>query len=323
MSFSKNTPIILIGIFIALFAVLFTVSYIGQKNAEENSGMENIGNETTDSINTDTDGDGLKDWEEPLWRTNPENADSDSDGTNDGDEIAAGRNPTVAGPDDLLSKTEAPNDATISGQTAQDTEITDTDVVSRELFASIVALKQGEQYDNEAISSITKSIAQNYTELQDTKTYYLTDIKSTDDNTPASLREYGNNVGKAMRSFSLRTNASEMNIIASAIEDKKELEKLPTIINAYNRLVSDLAGIKTPSDVSAIHLAWINHYNKIGIALGNIKYLHDDPTRALYGITQYNSELGRDFRIFNDVRILFMERGVVFEEYEAGYAFSR
>lgn len=52
---------------------------------------------------TDQDGDGLADWEEELWQTNPQNPDSDGDGTSDGAEVSAGRDPRLAGPDDQLT----------------------------------------------------------------------------------------------------------------------------------------------------------------------------------------------------------------------------
>src|SRR3990167_6963602 len=48
----------------------------------------------------DGDSDGLKDWEEQLWKTDPYNPDTDGDGTGDGQEIKLGRNPVLAGPND-------------------------------------------------------------------------------------------------------------------------------------------------------------------------------------------------------------------------------
>ena len=50
----------------------------------------------------DADKDGLKYWEEALWKTDPNNPDTDGDGTSDGQEVKEGRDPNVAGPDDKL-----------------------------------------------------------------------------------------------------------------------------------------------------------------------------------------------------------------------------
>ncbi len=45
----------------------------------------------------DQDGDGLKNWEEVIWKTDPQNPDTDGDGVGDGEEIKQGRDPLVKG----------------------------------------------------------------------------------------------------------------------------------------------------------------------------------------------------------------------------------
>ena len=52
----------------------------------------------------DSDGDGLRDWEEALWRTDPQNSDSDGDGTPDGEEIRRNRDPLKRGPKDGVAQ---------------------------------------------------------------------------------------------------------------------------------------------------------------------------------------------------------------------------
>ncbi len=51
----------------------------------------------------DSDNDGLKDWEEELYKTNPNNPDTDADGYLDGEEINSGHNPLVKAPGDKLT----------------------------------------------------------------------------------------------------------------------------------------------------------------------------------------------------------------------------
>ena len=53
-----------------------------------------------ESTEPDRDGDGLPDWEEGVWGTNPNNPDTDGDGTYDGEEVRNNRHPRVAGPSD-------------------------------------------------------------------------------------------------------------------------------------------------------------------------------------------------------------------------------
>lgn len=55
-----------------------------------------------DDPNGDEDGDGLSNQDEVLWGTDAFNPDTDGDNTSDGEEVAAGRNPTISGPNDRL-----------------------------------------------------------------------------------------------------------------------------------------------------------------------------------------------------------------------------
>jgi len=54
------------------------------------------------TLPTDTDNDGIPDFEESLWGTDMNNPDSDGDGTRDGEEVLIGRDPSKAGPDDAV-----------------------------------------------------------------------------------------------------------------------------------------------------------------------------------------------------------------------------
>jgi hypothetical protein len=51
----------------------------------------------TVSLGSDADEDGLDDWEERLWETDPNNRDSDGDTVNDGEEVSGNRDPSVYG----------------------------------------------------------------------------------------------------------------------------------------------------------------------------------------------------------------------------------
>ena len=57
------------------------------------------GVKTPNPLLQDSDNDGLQNWEEELYKTDPINPDSDGDGASDGEEIKVGRNPALAGPD--------------------------------------------------------------------------------------------------------------------------------------------------------------------------------------------------------------------------------
>lgn len=91
------------GITAVVLAVLFGLYWGGRmlflkdKEAPESE----TGEEQLTQQQKDSDGDGVADmFEIVYYKTDPNNPDTDGDGTSDLDEIVAGRDPTIAGPND-------------------------------------------------------------------------------------------------------------------------------------------------------------------------------------------------------------------------------
>lgn len=97
----KKLPIvsILMAIILAIGLILFISAY-SKKEAFSQINLWGGKETTITSNNKDTDNDGLKDWEENLYKTDPLNYDTDADGYLDGEEINSGHNPLIKGPND-------------------------------------------------------------------------------------------------------------------------------------------------------------------------------------------------------------------------------
>jgi hypothetical protein len=95
----SHLAILPIAIVFAIGILLFISAY-AKKDALSTFTLWGSKETTIESQNTDTDNDGLKDWEENLYKTDPLNPDTDGDGYLDGEEINSGHNPTVKGPND-------------------------------------------------------------------------------------------------------------------------------------------------------------------------------------------------------------------------------
>ena len=100
-----RTKYILRAALLLLIGLMGVLWYVG-KNVKSPSTRSVTAQQTVEKtdpallaeVSRDTDSDGLKDWEEVLWKTAPQNADSDGDGMPDGAEVAAGRDPNKKGP---------------------------------------------------------------------------------------------------------------------------------------------------------------------------------------------------------------------------------
>jgi hypothetical protein len=88
-----------IAIIFAVGLILFIGAY-AKKSAFSEFTLWGAKETTIESQTKDTDNDGLKDWEEKLYKTDPLNPDTDNDGYLDGEEINSGHNPLVKGPND-------------------------------------------------------------------------------------------------------------------------------------------------------------------------------------------------------------------------------
>ena len=90
--------------------------------------------------NPDSDRDGLKDWEERLWGTNPNNPDTDGDGAPDGQEIKLGRNP-LKPPPDSLDATQSAKKRLPDESNAEEKKSTLSADIARNFFSDYVSLK--------------------------------------------------------------------------------------------------------------------------------------------------------------------------------------
>ncbi len=91
--------IIPLAIVFAVGLILFIGAY-SKKDALSQFTLWGAKETTIESQTKDSDNDGLKDWEENLYKTDLLNPDTDGDGYLDGEEINSGHNPLVKGPND-------------------------------------------------------------------------------------------------------------------------------------------------------------------------------------------------------------------------------
>lgn len=95
----SNLIILPVAIIFAVGLILFIGAY-AKKDAFSQFTLWGAKETTISSQTIDSDNDGLKDWEENLYKTDPWNPDTDGDGYLDGEEINSRHNPLVKGPND-------------------------------------------------------------------------------------------------------------------------------------------------------------------------------------------------------------------------------
>jgi hypothetical protein len=269
-----------------------------------------------EEIAKDSDNDGLKDWEEALWETNPNNPDTDGDKTPDGQEIKEGRNPLVPGPNDKLPKFK-PENTKSSSEIPLPSSL--TDALSRELFTQYWLAKQqsGGEISKEDATQIARSFAdsiQNFGEVNKVENYLKSDIKIADNDRVETIKDYGNNLGFIIRKYFDPLPESEIFIFKRAAEneDKAELKKLEPLASAYRQTVKEMLSLETPPSFSDSHLELINHFNIIAQEIDMMQKLIEDPSQALLAVQQYQKEAEATQKILGDINTYFSENGIVF-----------
>lgn len=290
---------LLVFLITTLVILVCSFIYFGFKN-KKISYLTNNQKETTQLINkevqqtlkNDSDGDGLKDWEEILWKTDPHNSDTDGDGTGDNSEVLAGRNPLIAGPNDFLSKDIVlPEDN--QNNYAENKPLTQTDLLSRELFAGYVALKQNNQLGTEKENQFVENlINKNLNSLEEVTSpiYTLNNLKIISSDSTNSLHTYLTTVKSI---FQENINMEyELIIVKNSLETKnqKELEKLDTNIKKHQEVQLQLLQTEVPHNLAIFHLEMIKIFSNLFNDIEKMKTILFDPLSGIIGVEMYSQD---------------------------------
>ena len=263
----------------------------------------------------DTDNDGLKDWEEVLWQTNPYEKDTDKDGTTDGDEVKVGRNPRVAGPNDKGAGAFA------SGSLPE--VLSATDRLAHDLFSRYASVKRsGGVLDKATEEQIISAVLSNTKEVT-VRTYTASDlsiIKASDD---TALRTYGNAMGTIVKKYSIK-NENELVIFERAVrnDNPEELKNLDPILAAYEGMLREMISVSVPQNAVSIHVALLNSMSGIFSTIQAMRVIYSDPSTALLSVSEYVNYSKKQGETLKGVSDLFGNKNVAFAENENGFYFA-
>lgn len=238
---------------------------------------------TEEALNKDTDGDGLKDWEEVLWKTDPNNPDTDGDGTPDGEEVREGRDPMIKGPNDKIITEIKQNNSTESPNI--------TDAFVKEIMSTYTKMAQKGTANKQEIETLNKQLLQEITaktSQSDIPAYTTNDLNISKTNSEKQISIYKENLKTISIKYS-KMGKNVVDIVNDALKTKneEELSELKNSIEVYNKLIKELLAMSVPSTISQIHLNIINAYQSIVNSAKNMQLVLKDPVVGLAGILQY------------------------------------
>ena len=230
------------------------------------------------ALSRDSDGDGLRDWEELLFRTDPQNRDSDGDGTPDGEEVKQNRDPKKAGPEDPLGAA-TPQEAAQSDE-SKNLTADFTRQFLREPLAQIVAGKEA-QIDTRAVERYAARLTRQSV-LSDAPRFSKADIRIDSAPTKESITKYFTRFGAIFTALSKR-GKNEIDIVTEVFrnQDYGELAGLTLYPDAYQKAVDDLRSLAAPKDAADFHLSVLNYLSKFKRSVELLQKAESDPILAM------------------------------------------
>ena len=271
-----------IVVLIVLGALFFLVSTIfSRKNhfsASNNSQLQTGKLTINDLLQKDTDGDGVPDWQEALWGTDPNNK-ATFNGVADADYIQQKK--------DALKITNGDNSGQNSGN------LTETDKFAQDFFASLTAMKQNGQVDTKTINSVSAALGQKIADPTLIDKYTDQDAKVGDSDDLEAQKTYYSTIKKLFESYTKKGIGDEVSItsvLASSSETSnisQYTEKLNQISSAYQEYATKMLAVSVPQSLVQYHIEIINSANNTGVAVSNMTKISDDPVVGLSGLSQY------------------------------------
>lgn len=262
-----------------LVAVFLITNVIGGKKETFRQRPSSLGIQEVaagDIVDKDTDGDGIADWEEFLWGTDPDNTDTDGDGIPDNIEIEQKR------------KESQPD-------IGQDEEqgLNETEIFARELFATLISLKQSGNLNPETLSQLGSMLGQNLLAPPPATVenkYKLNDLNIVSASN-STLEAYFRDMNELTQEYYELGLGDELGLMANVVQtqDEDSLLTLARISDGYKSFGEELKDLEVPQNVSSAHLSLLNSSIKVGESLGALTAVSENPLVALRGISLYKT----------------------------------
>ncbi|OGI77248.1 hypothetical protein A3B85_02190 [Candidatus Nomurabacteria bacterium RIFCSPHIGHO2_02_FULL_37_13] len=231
-------------------------------------------------VNKDTDGDGMLDWEEGLWGTDPTKKDTNGDGVLDNIEIEKLKSETGQGEqgESLLA--------------LQDENLTETDKFSRELFATVATFNQSGAMDQVTVDKISDSLAEQIKNTPSKKIFLISDIKVIADDTVVTIQKYSNTLDGILSKITVKYTV--IDVLQKFVGDENNenieaLSELDPIIKQTTDFINGMVKMETPQSLATLHLDVVNALERLIKNLNDIKLYDSDIIVALGAISQYQT----------------------------------
>lgn len=267
----------------------------------------------------DTDADGLPDWEEVLYGTDPNNAHTVEADVLDGEAVSKGLvKPKFASATSTPIKVED-----LPGTTAGENTVTDQ--FARALFGQYLAQAGNTPPTPEQIASfVEKAVADLERSQQSADTFTAGQVKVSGAGSDA-LVTYAASIETVFAKNASSPEKSEVEYLADAVQknDTAALTQVRKIGATYTTLAKGYVAESVPREAAVPHLAVANALARIGTDITDFGAMDKDPLRAYLGLARYQEDVPKLVAALTALHAVYQSEQVVVPEGTTGAFFYK
>lgn len=262
----------------------------------------------------DTDADGLPDWEEALYGTNPNDAHSVNATLTD----SAAVNKGMVQPR-FTSETTASSTNDVPVPDAAPDSLTDS--FARALLENYVRSRNGQPATSADIATFAQDAIKDLLAHQGPSvTYPATDLRVSG-NGSAALIAYAASAQVIFDTNELNTPKGQDDYISDIFlneGDTTAAKQLKALSAAYIKTAKALIALPAPAEAATAHLEIANAMLHIGTALSELSTANTDPLQSMLGLSLYKQASAEYVKGFSDLAATFTAQQVQIQDGTAG-----
>lgn len=224
-----------------------------------------------DVIEVDADQDGVRDWEEVLYGTDPD------------------KKETIAGTPDKVF-VDGRKEEAAKAQALESDDTTETAKFAQEFLSSIIAFQQAGLITEENADTLTDSFFEYIKQYPNTLKYTEGSLTVIPKVTPKEQSAYLTVMNSVFLKNPMKGDTSIISVGLTLRDgNTKRLGNLPKIAAGYEGVVKSLANAKVPQEALGAHLKILNGYDQLGKAVRAMEKIQTDPLPGFIAITRYQS----------------------------------
>ena len=317
---SKKIIVLAIGVIAVVSSIIILTSSKNTPLIQDSALVVSTSSLRNTIAEIDSDGDGLKDWEEALWGTDPRKTDSDGDSINDFEEVTTQQRQEAAAFEQNLASSTESFMATFNAILA-DESLNQTEKLSRSLFTQFaVARNAGVKIDTSVADSLIGTLGSTFPVQQQivATSITLSDLIIVDRTDPSFLKEYGNNVGLLLTG--LDTEGTELLVLAQFAQSRnlETFEQLETISARYESAAIALQAVTVPGIAANAHTVLVNGLFQLSAVVAQFDLLIRDPVAGLLLLQSYDQVTSTLGIAIQELQSLFTANGIAFADEDSG-----